>query len=228
MSRIDRFLVNDGWLAKWGRMVQLGLPRTFLDHCPIMLKIGVSDWGPTPFRTNNCWLSDHRFGKQIEDKVEAINSLDAKGSTCSLSEGDVISRRSTTAELWRLSCQKDNLLLQKSRQRWIREGDSNSKFFHLCINKNQSFKKIIGLTIDGEWIEDPVRIKSHIRSFFEAKFDESHWGRPSLDGIDFNCLSEENNVFLTAKFKVDEIKDAVWSCDGDKSPGPDGYNFTFF
>ncbi|XP_019434024.1 PREDICTED: uncharacterized protein LOC109340748 [Lupinus angustifolius] len=247
MSMIDIFLVNDGWLTKWGALVQF--PRIFSDHCPILLKNDVSYWGPTPFRTNKYWLSDHRFGqlvtdewnkldfsgrgsfvfkeklkklkvvlkcwnkekfgmldRQIEDKVVAINLIDAKCSTCSLSENDVQAGQSNTAELWRLSRQKNNLLWQKSRQKWIREG----------------------LDIDGEWIDDPIAVKSHISTFFEDKFDENYQSRPSLDGIDFNCLSDENNVFLTAKFEVEEIKEAIWSCDGDKSLGPDGYNFTFF
>lgn len=28
-------------------------------------------------------------------------------------------------------------------------------------------------------------------------------------------------------FDLAEIKEAVWACDGNKSPGPDGYNFGF-
>lgn len=27
---------------------------------------------------------------------------------------------------------------------------------------------------------------------------------------------------------MDEIREAVWSCDGNKSPGLDGFNFDFF
>jgi hypothetical protein len=27
---------------------------------------------------------------------------------------------------------------------------------------------------------------------------------------------------------IEEIKDSVWSCDGDKSPGPDDFNFKFY
>lgn len=29
------------------------------------------------------------------------------------------------------------------------------------------------------------------------------------------------------QFSEEEIKNAVWDCEGDKSPGPDGFNFTF-
>lgn len=32
---------------------------------------------------------------------------------------------------------------------------------------------------------------------------------------------------LTAPFSLEEVKDAVWSCGEHKSPGPDGFNFTF-
>ncbi|KHN27108.1 Transposon TX1 putative 149 kDa protein, partial [Glycine soja] len=32
---------------------------------------------------------------------------------------------------------------------------------------------------------------------------------------------------LIAPFSDQEIKEAVWSCGGDKCPGPDGFNFNF-
>ena len=32
---------------------------------------------------------------------------------------------------------------------------------------------------------------------------------------------------MTAPFSDQELKDAVWSCGGDKCPGPDGFNFNF-
>lgn len=36
-----------------------------------------------------------------------------------------------------------------------------------------------------------------------------------------------DNEFLTAPFLEDEIKEAIWSCNSDKSPGPDGFSFNF-
>ncbi|XP_019462987.1 PREDICTED: uncharacterized protein LOC109361918 [Lupinus angustifolius] len=69
--------------------------------------------------------------------------------------------------------------------------------------------------------------KNTFVSFFKARFEDFHWNRPSLDGIDFVNISDEDNSFLTAEFEEVEIKEAVWSCEGDKSPGPDGFNFSF-
>lgn len=50
---------------------------------------------------------------------------------------------------------------------------------------------------------------------------------PKLYGVSFNQLSEVENELLTTGFDMEEIREAVWDCEGDKSPGPDGFNFKF-
>ena len=37
----------------------------------------------------------------------------------------------------------------------------------------------------------------------------------------------EDNLSLIVDFSEEEIREPVWKCDGNKSPGPDGYNFNF-
>ncbi|GKV35771.1 hypothetical protein SLEP1_g43991 [Rubroshorea leprosula] len=56
MSRIDRFLLIEEWILKWGDMKQWGLNRTVSDHCPILLKNEKMDWGPKPFKFFDAWL----------------------------------------------------------------------------------------------------------------------------------------------------------------------------
>ncbi|XP_057779790.1 uncharacterized protein LOC130998388 [Salvia miltiorrhiza] len=41
-------------------------------------------------------------------------------------------------------------------------------------------------------------------------------------------ISNDERHWLIRDFDLDEIKEAVWSCCGHKSPGPDGFNFTFW
>ena len=43
----------------------------------------------------------------------------------------------------------------------------------------------------------------------------------------FSILSHGQREQLTAPFSDQEIKEVVWSCGGDKCPGPDGLNFNF-
>ncbi|MCI17629.1 LINE-1 reverse transcriptase like, partial [Trifolium medium] len=51
--------------------------------------------------------------------------------------------------------------------------------------------------------------------------------RPNLDGIVFPMLSDADNSWLVRPFAMDEIEAVVKECDGNKSPGPDGFNFAF-
>ncbi|XP_020233376.1 uncharacterized protein LOC109813582 [Cajanus cajan] len=57
MSRLDRVLVSESWSAHWGAGFVEVIPHDVSDHCPLILNHKVLNWGPKPFRFNNCWLS---------------------------------------------------------------------------------------------------------------------------------------------------------------------------
>lgn len=52
--------------------------------------------------------------------------------------------------------------------------------------------------------------------------------RPVLEEIVFKSLCEHDRDWLEGSFSEEEMKDAVWSCDGNRSVGLDGYSFEFF
>lgn len=64
--------------------------------------------------------------------------------------------------------------------------------------------------------------------FFSLKFKEQCSNRPLLLTDNFRKLSAWDNDLLTNPFMEDEIKEAVWSCEVDKAPGPDGFTFKFW
>lgn len=68
MSRIDRFLVSDEWLAVWQDLAQWGLERTVSDHCPLVLKGEGKNWGARPFRVMNCWFYQQDFQSFVEER----------------------------------------------------------------------------------------------------------------------------------------------------------------
>lgn len=51
--------------------------------------------------------------------------------------------------------------------------------------------------------------------------------RPPFRSNKFKRLSEEQNNWLEMEFTAEEIKQAVWDCEGTKAPGPDGFTFDF-
>ncbi|KAH1131306.1 hypothetical protein J1N35_002684 [Gossypium stocksii] len=46
--------------------------------------------------------------------------------------------------------------------------------------------------------------------------------------LNFKRLRDADVARLEKPFSLEEIKEAVWSCDENKAPGPDGFNLCFF
>lgn len=61
LTLIDRFLASKSVLEKFANALVRRLDRHISDHFPILLSIGVDNWGPTPFRFKDMWLQHHSF-----------------------------------------------------------------------------------------------------------------------------------------------------------------------
>ena len=268
MSRIDRFLVSEGFIARWSLTSQWVGDRDISDHCMLWLISSRVNWGPKPFRFNNCWIEHKDFAnlvkevwgspvvegkkyfvlkekmKKVKEKLKKWNKevfgfrdlrienivKDLNVVETLAAEGgppEVDQRRVLNADFWRELRIKESLLAQKSRLKWLAEGDENSRFFHACIRSNRRRTNIVKLQVGEGWVENVNDIKGVIKDHFEEFFKEEVFNRPTLDGVDFGSVGREDNELLTRPFTVEEIKEAIWDCDGNKCPGPDGFNFNF-
>jgi hypothetical protein len=81
--------------------------------------------------------------------------------------------------------------------------------------------------VNDVWIPSPVEIRKAVVEFFTNHVEAQNWERPRLDGVPFNVLSEVDNEALIAPFSMMEIEAVVRDSDGNKSLGPDGFNFAF-
>nr|GEX01537.1 RNA-directed DNA polymerase, eukaryota [Tanacetum cinerariifolium] len=92
--------------------------------------------------------------------------------------------------------------MQKAKIQWAIEGNENSKFFHGIINRKRANLAIKGVMADGDWVDDPCRVKEEFRLHFANRF------RAPVD--------------------TRRVLNAVWGCGENKSPGPDVFSFEFF
>ncbi|KAL8498956.1 hypothetical protein ACS0TY_022060 [Phlomoides rotata] len=145
-----------------------------------------------------------------------------------LEEEEIIHRNKSTAELIRFGQWKEKLLAQKSKARWLRDGDVNSSYFHGWINRNKKFNMIEGLSINGRWSDSVEEVKRGVHDHFKLHFRGFVPSRPVLPIYIFSrSIDTCSNQSLTVSFTEEEVKTAVWACDIDKSPGPYGYSFGF-
>ncbi|XP_057808558.1 uncharacterized protein LOC131023037 [Salvia miltiorrhiza] len=271
-SKIDRFLVNENWLAAWEGTSARGLQRSISDHCPIILTTRSEDWGPRPFRFLNAWVNHSEFedmvkqvwtgtnvggwsffevkeklkklkealkvwnrtsfgeiDHKIQELQKELQDKDKVDEQRGLEESEVIRRNEIQAMLSLQFKNKQMMLQQKAKIKWLKEGDTNSGFFHRAIRGRRVKNEIGGMLFENSWISKPEEVKARVRNHFEAFFKMKERLMPDFP-LDFmrRKISTDERQWLIRDFDLDEIKEAVWSCCGDKSPGPDGFNFTFW
>ncbi|GKA69987.1 putative RNA-directed DNA polymerase, eukaryota, reverse transcriptase zinc-binding domain protein [Tanacetum coccineum] len=61
MSKLDQFLVSERCCEAFPHITGVVLEKGILDHCPILLKEYVVDYGPIPFRFFHSWLEMEGF-----------------------------------------------------------------------------------------------------------------------------------------------------------------------
>jgi hypothetical protein len=176
-------------------------------------------------RWNKEVFGDIEFKIGLE--IESIKDFDLKAEAGTLSLEDEEAQKHSLACMWKLMRYKERQIFQRSRSRWLREGDTNTNFFHNCVRKRRR-NSIVALKVGDRWVESVPEVRAAIMDYFKIHFSESLSNRLTLDGMTFHGLAEDNVVMLSTPFSTAEIEVVVATSDRNKSPGQDEFNFSFF
>ncbi|GJV26536.1 hypothetical protein Tco_1379231 [Tanacetum coccineum] len=120
---------------------------------------------------------------------------------------DILNRSKIARDLDDMN-KKDSIdLAQKAKVKWAIEGDENSKFFHGIVNKKRRYLAIKGILKDGEWIDNPTRVKAEFYHHFSNRFSQPDWTRSFIqeppEGVLKRLESIRNSFHLGADFGVE-------------------------
>ena len=175
------------------------------------------------------WWEKNVFGN-VKRGLEENKRMLAKVEAKTMRRGDNARLRELKAEIHVLMDKETQIWSQRSRVLWLKNGDSNSKFFH---NKaNQRFRKNYVLGIEdkmGIWQEQPEAIGDTIVEYFEELFTtrNSAIKESSLSFIP-RLVTYEINEQLMGEFMEWEIQEALDQMAPLKAPGPDGMPPLFY
>ncbi|GJX85558.1 RNA-directed DNA polymerase, eukaryota, reverse transcriptase zinc-binding domain protein [Tanacetum coccineum] len=116
LSKLDRFLISEDVTIRLPDVRITALDRLWSDHNPILLHIDKTDFGPTPFKLYNSWLSEdvlitnkregelldsnlkcHEKFRRLKDKIKQwsnnIKTLERNRKTVALEEINSIEKR---------------------------------------------------------------------------------------------------------------------------------------
>ncbi|KAK8657431.1 hypothetical protein V6N13_035672 [Hibiscus sabdariffa] len=84
--------------------------------------------------------------------------------------------------------------------------------------------RLAGLnTVDGR-VTDPNKVKKRVFEFFRKHFNAPNHGWKVKLSVMFKQLHPDLVGSLERTFSEAEIKEAIWSCEESKTPGPDRFN----
>ena len=101
-------------------------------------------------------------------------------------------------------------------------------FFHLSTSLRNGRNHISKIEQNGRFLDSPNDIKEGAVNFFSTLFAKPQCRRIEMGDSGFSKISEERSVWLERLPSLEEVKQAIWDCDGSKAPGPDGFTFSFY
>jgi ribonuclease HI len=199
-------VVNEGWNDR----EDLGIIHR-LTHCADTLQ----RWGRRKKR---------RFKEEIKEHEEEMERTRDKGDASNISRFQEAQKQHT-----KVLVQEETYWRQRAKMHWLKEGDLNTKFFHMSASARSKVKKIEKLMSDeNELVTKQQELGEVARKYFQDLFKSKEGSQEPVLSLISPRISAEDNAILEASITKEELKTALFEMHPDKSPGPDGFNPAFF
>jgi hypothetical protein len=166
-----------------------------------------------------------RFTRDIQEYREEMERYQDTSS-----EMNMLKYQTARDNLSKVLKQEEEYWKQRAKAHWLKDGDSNTKFFHATASARRKRNNITALSNNnGELINDQSGMCNIAQDYFAQIFKEgTHEDDDMVTNMLQGCVTVEDNHSLTKDFVIEEFKEALFSMHSDKAPGPDGFNPAFY
>ena len=130
---------------------------------------------------------------------------------------------------------EEQLLLQKSRTKWLSLGDGNNSFFFKQVKANWNYNKILAIQNEGgDLVFGQPAVASVAERYFKDSLGTSYSNisydlmHQKIDNMQCNFIPDHKLSALTEFVSPEIIFKTIKSMKKGKSPGPDGFNVEFY
>eukprot|EP00253_Pinus_taeda_P029550 PITA_29550 len=239
-ARLDRFLVQSSFLLLGLEARSHILHSSISDHKPISLELLTpKDLGPIPFRCSSLWTKE----KDFLDKIKECWKKPVSGSTFFIElerqhlfietveiTKEELEKEAKLQQIFHKAClAEEEFRRLKSRSLWLKSGDRNTSFLHKQTQARKGRNTISKVKDDNLVLKDFGSIKKVVTDHFEQLYREDSRAVFNTDMFDVvpNLISSKMNQSLESKITLKEVKEALFSMEPDKAPGPDGFTPRF-
>ncbi|KAG8387939.1 hypothetical protein BUALT_Bualt02G0073400 [Buddleja alternifolia] len=138
------------------------------------------------------------------------------------SKSKTIPLRITNEDLNELLKREELMWRQRAKQKWIEDGDANTRFFHLSTIIHRRYNTILSIcNFDNIFVSKWQNVGACFDRFFQELFTSSLSSYPeNLENLVPCMITNEDNNSLLAIPSPSEIKHTVWAMAANKTPGP--------
>ncbi|XP_071901113.1 uncharacterized protein [Coffea arabica] len=231
-SRIDNkprpFRFLNVWMTKpellevirhaWGQEAS-GSPLRVLCSKLLATRRAIQVWNKQYF--------EHVFDAVRE--VEATVQRAEKAVDHDDSEAGQVKLRKAQAELcYALSIEKQ-YWSQKTRVKWFRSGDSNSRYFHAVVKQRRVQGMIHRIKkSNGDWVNTDAEIASKAITYCSNLFSGPLESASNMLHLILPLIIGEDNRMLEAVPSIEEIYQVVRVMEKDNATGPNGFMGKFY
>jgi exonuclease III len=195
-------------------------PFSRLDECYRNLATHLQAWSAS--KVGNIKL-------QIAMANLVIHRLDAAQDSRTLTAHEWWLRRSLKHLVLGLSSLERTMARQRSRMRWIKDGDANSKLFHAVANGRRRRNFIPSIKHNGEVFTDQSRKEEIFFDAYSGLLGQINNREFSLD-LEALGLPSRGDLLedLGGIFSEEEVWKVIKEIPADRAPGPDGFVGAFY
>lgn len=181
-------------------------------------------------------LNREGFGNIQQKTKDSLEQLELIQSALLNAPSQILFRQEFVArKKWIFfSNAQETFYKQKSRIRWMNEGDGNTSFFHKSVLAHMGTNTIKYLRDnEDERVENSDQIKGMIVDYYQSLLGTESEGVTPMpveeikDLLTFRCLPDLASLLLKVP-SVLEIKETISGMPRNKAPGPDGFPLEFF
>lgn len=166
--------------------------------------------------------------KPLEDIRGKVERLEER-SQIDFSEEAVDEMRMLKSEMSNLLRWEADLLYQKTREKWLKDGDRNTTFFHALIRERRRRSTIKITNTDGVVVtENKTLLEGAVNHFKEIFSASSYCIHEELFEGYPRSVTQEMNSKLEEVPNTQEVWEAIQNLPPDSAPGPDGFTGQFF
>ncbi|KAL9236155.1 hypothetical protein vseg_010856 [Gypsophila vaccaria] len=130
----------------------------------------------------------------------------------------------------KLSKAKTSFLAQKAKTQWVKEGDSNTSYFHCCVKARRRHNRVLEiLDMKGDLCITSEQINKAFEDYYVTILGTT-CAVTSLHQATVDLaltVTEEHRRTLSDPIQAQEVKEVIFGIPGSKAPGPDGFNSQF-